>query len=175
MGNSRQKMMRLRGEAINAYAGIEGSLCGLLALMGDMSNETSKIIFFRIVNTRARYSIIKALKKKKFGNEFEIFWKSLFKLVAVIDKERNAIVHWHVRRNVQVGGPAGTRTDIELYRTGSEYPQPTIREEGLQGFIAKAEFLSSAIQGLRECLAEREEGGDLPSKYHQALVYPDSK
>src|SRR5262245_52550839 len=47
-----------RGQAIQAYAQLEQSLCQVLAAVGDMSLPVAGIVFFKIVSTQARSAII---------------------------------------------------------------------------------------------------------------------
>jgi len=83
-----------RGKAIQGYAQLEYSLCRLLEFWGDMSNVTASTVFYKIVSTSARISILEKLLHRKHGSTFNLFWNSLVKELRQIDTERNEIVHW---------------------------------------------------------------------------------
>jgi len=88
-----------RGKAIQGYAQLEYSLCRLLEFWGDMSNVTASTVFYKIVSTAARISILEKLLHRKHGSTFNLFWNSLIKELRQIDLKRNEIVHWLAAAN----------------------------------------------------------------------------
>jgi hypothetical protein len=90
------KLCLARGVAMNAYAGIEQNLAVLLATFGDMPSDVGHTIFYQIVNTRARLQILKKLKKRKLGNQYDLFWRSVTEQIKDLDEGRNELAHWHV-------------------------------------------------------------------------------
>lgn len=85
-----QRLALLRGFAINAYAGLEQSLCLALSHVGDMPPATAATIFFKVTNTRSRNEIIITLKKRKYGDRHNFFWNSIFKEVGRLDEKGTA-------------------------------------------------------------------------------------
>ena len=54
----------VRGQAIQAYAGLEQSLCNLFAQVADLRRDIAATIFFKITNQQARNSITERLIQK---------------------------------------------------------------------------------------------------------------
>lgn len=94
-----------RINAIDYYAMLEAMIAGLLCpLLGVTSQAYT--IFFRIANTRSRYSIIDALLRDAKQREARKFWQSIEKELVRLDGIRNSIVHWAAVVDLGVvGGP----------------------------------------------------------------------
>jgi hypothetical protein len=90
-----EALMIARAQAIQAYANLEQSLCQLFAFLLGVDMAAAGLIFFRIVNTRARNKIIEGLLEMKYEAKYDKFWNSVFKLLRKTDERRNEIVHWH--------------------------------------------------------------------------------
>jgi hypothetical protein len=83
------------GHAIEAYAGLEQSLCRLFCLLSGTEPDVAAIIFFRIRNTRNRDEILGKLLRRKHGSDYSRFWNSLVDIIQnQITPRRNEIAHW---------------------------------------------------------------------------------
>jgi RecB family exonuclease len=85
-----------RANAIQAYAKLEFSLSIVFSRLLGTQPDIAGLVFFRITNTYQRNGILEDLKKHRFGNEYNLFWNSIMKIIRQIDQRRNEIVHWHV-------------------------------------------------------------------------------
>ena len=94
--SSQDPFWAIRGHAIEAYAGVEQSLCALFAHLTGMHNEVAGVIFFRITNPRVLGEILDILMKKKYVDEYSKFWKSVDKIIRKLVETRNRLVHWNV-------------------------------------------------------------------------------
>lgn len=96
-----EALMLARARAIDAYADIEQSLSRLLATLLQTDPAAAGIIFFRVVNTRARLTILEDLLKRRHAEKYKGFWNSLVKLIHSVDSTRNEVVHWHVVHSIR--------------------------------------------------------------------------
>lgn len=141
------KFVEIRGHAIQAYASVEFSMCMFLADLMGTTRDVAGVIFYRIVNTRSRNAILDELYRKKYGDTYRAFWKSIQKHVQALDQRRNEIIHWHVAVNIYVAD------DGEQKYTGSLMPPnywghnpntPAISADDLKEFIARCDVVSRA-------------------------------
>jgi hypothetical protein len=152
-----------RGLAIESYAGLEKSLAYLFSHLLEAPIDKASIVFFRIVNSRARNRILQDLLEKKYGDRFDRFWHGvpgqsgkkqpgLFAMITVLDERRNEVVHWHTvisRRSTKDGGPW---TSQEELRPSVYWSMPMeddqsrwLSKTNLQKFIEKSDFVSGSI------------------------------
>lgn len=89
-----------RGKAIQGYAQLENSLCSLFALIGNIQLAAASTIFYKIVNTGSRTSILEKLMRQKHGTQFNLFWNAFFRELTIIDSRRSEIAHWMAVANV---------------------------------------------------------------------------
>lgn len=75
--NPAHAMLFARGYAISSYSELEQSLCMLFGGLADLSQDVAALIFFRIVNTRSRLSILEYLFKNRFGSNFNLLRNSI--------------------------------------------------------------------------------------------------
>src|SRR5579864_9620807 len=78
-----------RGHAIQAYAGLEQSLCRIFAYLTGMPLDVAGIIFFKIVSAGTLFSILEKLMRKKHGETYALFWNSYLKTLRKASEERN--------------------------------------------------------------------------------------
>jgi len=110
------EMLRVRGDAIQAYGTVEQALSILVAhLLNTVDKEAAGIVFFRMTSTWHRNQAIELLINKKFGDRFDAFWhglpgspgkpktSGLMALIRQLDETRNQIVHWTA--SVNITGP----------------------------------------------------------------------
>ena len=138
----------IRGNAIQAYAILEQSLCMLFANLAGMENAIAGIIFFRITSTQVRNTIIEKLFSRKFGSEFNLFRNSLIVQIRPIDINRNEVVHWNVASNVLIEDDNKVTVTLSLippnFWDRSDH-SPSKSTEDLLAFIHKCDFYSRLI------------------------------
>ena len=86
----------VRGHAIQRWANVEQSLCALFCHLTGMPMDVGAIVFFKIINTGTRDSLLEILLEKKYGSHYRAFWESLQKILKPATDTRNHIVHWQV-------------------------------------------------------------------------------
>jgi len=171
-----------RGHAIQAYASLEQSLCSLFQHLSGTTKDVASVIFFKITSSRVRDAIIERLLKKKYGNTYSIFWNSMTRLIDVISKKRNEIVHWSAVTVLDDKGFSGMRLcPPNFWDLRAE--SPFVTTAGLQNFIAECSFLacqcnmfSSFINPLFRAEIARGASPEQMQTWHdifqQAAIYP---
>lgn len=141
-------LMLHRGHAVQAYAALEQSLCELLARLLRTERDVAAVVFYRMVNTRSRNSILEKLLRKREESKYNIFFNSLISHIKALDAERNGIVHWHLV--TEIGGTGDAPSIAHSLRPptfwdseGDETPQHTL--QSLASFIDKGHFLSRLV------------------------------
>jgi hypothetical protein len=136
----------VRGKAIQGYASLEQAMSNLFSALGGMGIENGAIIFFKIASADARNKIVEALFRKEFGDQFNLFRKSLFEQLKPIDQERNQIVHWNAACKT---GHDGISTTAEVVLTPPAMvsgKRPQIKTTGdIRVFDAKAQFFARLV------------------------------
>lgn len=107
----------LRAHAIQHYASLEQSLCGLFASLGGMPLPVAGIIFFKISSADSRRKIIHKLYKYKHQQTYNLFMNSLIDQLRPIDQRRNEIVHWNTAQTIS--GPSPSDWSISLIAPNS--------------------------------------------------------
>lgn len=136
-----------RIKAIDHHALLEHSIAGLLCPLLGVKKQAFTV-FFRISNTRARYSIIDALLRDAKQTEARKFWQSIEKELTKIDGTRNNIVHWTAIVDLGVvGGPDHLKQAAQKYlRPGHTFePQPRLTIEDMNKFVADASKLVTPL------------------------------
>lgn len=138
-----------RAQAIQMYAHLEQTLCLLLAVLIRSSPEVSAIIFFKIVNTGQRLSILDKILRLRYGTIYVEFWNSYEKMLRPIDVARNEIVHWNAA--IMQSYDSNTWDVVltpptELNRERHPDTQ-TLTTDAINEFGKKCEFLSTLGRG----------------------------
>lgn len=151
-------MQILRATAIEQYAKMEVSLAQLLAHLSGADDRAASIIYFQLLNTRARTTALEQLLELRHGTQYDVHWHGqsgspgkprtpgLFALIRQADDQRNRIVHW--RTTAVISG--GVEQDDQLvmpdfwYRSPAKPPAP-ITTTTLEEFILKTEFIHRSI------------------------------
>jgi hypothetical protein len=133
----------LRGRAIDAYAGLEQSLCHLLSMFSETKFDVASIIFFKITSAQARDAILEKLVKRKFGNAYSVFWNSVTRLNGQLAQTRNEIVHWTVRELIINNGPPSVGLKPPSIHDVIDPNKPERTAKDLIEFIDKCKFVSS--------------------------------
>jgi len=145
-------MMIARIGAIESYAKLEQSLCGLFASLMNAPIEKAAIVFFRLTNTHSRNYIIENLLQKNHANKYDTYWygnphhkNGLLRLIRQLDGRRNEIVHWHGQLNIAFAGESYTTTEALVPPNLWSGNASSISTADLNEFIQKADFVSRSI------------------------------
>ena len=133
----------LRGQAIQAYASLERSLCRVFSSLSETTMEVASIIFFKIVNASTLYDILEKLLRNKHGATFNLFWNSFIKTLRQdLSQKRNHIVHWNAWFSSQKGCHFYVlRPHGHEYHANPNVPPPIVATH-LAEFIEKCGFFS---------------------------------
>lgn len=146
----------VRAKAIQSYASLEQSLCGLLASLGNIEPEVAGIIFFKISSTDSRNKILEKLFKRRHQGQYNLFINSLISQLRPIDLKRNEIVHWNTAQTIS--GPAPSDWSLSLippnFWTHGEN-SPSIGIDDLVTFANKCSFYTRLINMLSLVLDPR--------------------
>ena len=172
------RLMLTRSNAINDYARVELSLAMLLAQVLGVDMEAAGIIFFRIINTRSRNIILRQLLKKRFGDKYKTFWKSMEKLLRKIDQKRNEVVHWHVAHKLEMGKGPDAASEFELNPPNfwaRDRSDAAHTPESLLSFSKECDFtcrlLNMFVMYISGNLGNAD-SGPWPEIFQQQVVYP---
>jgi hypothetical protein len=170
-------VIMLRSAAVNNYAVLEQSLCRLFSFLLGAQEDRATIVFYRIVNTKSRNTIISKLMQRQFRDEIHLFWNSSLKLLRSLDERRNQIIHWHVVTNIQSTDDGNNSAHLTLNppeSLGSTEPltQQPLGEDQLVEFIRRADFMARLLN----MFCFHHVSGPLeepwPEIFRQAVVYP---
>ena len=103
-----------RGLAIQRYADLEQTLCKLFANLTGMKSDIAGIVFFKIVNTRARNGIIDKIIRKIYSGKYSLFWNSYLVQLRNIDTTRNHIVHWNTMHDIHIDAALEHTHEVKL-------------------------------------------------------------
>jgi hypothetical protein len=165
-----------------------------LSDLAGTTNQAASIIYFGIVNTRSRTTILEKLLQMTHGTKYDVHWhgepgapgkpatSGLFALIRQLDEKRNNIVHWHTV--IETGSrPDGTPINEESlapphfwYRTPEMVPLLT---SDLEEFILKAEFVHRSINMFAWFNAQKtplapEARQTWPEIFARPAIYPPS-
>jgi len=85
------RLLVARSLAIQDYATLEQSMCGLFAHLSGTPNHVAATVFFRLTNSQSRLAILDQLMRLKYGAEYRPFFNSLTKMLRPMDGTRNEI------------------------------------------------------------------------------------
>jgi hypothetical protein len=131
------------GHSIQAYSGLEQSMCTLFATLSGMSSEIANILFYKIQSSRLRDLFLENLVKNKYGNKYDKFWDSLSRLIGQVTERRNQIIH----------GRAGVHPEAVEIRLVLPHLRDIkdmdlyINTSHLSEFIDQCRYLSTLMQG----------------------------
>lgn len=170
-----------RGKAIQAYAELENSLNRLFSALSDTTWETAATIFYKIINTDARRSIIEKLLHQKCGAKFNPFWNQLTRELRDIDGRRNEIAHWLAAVVHMINSQQHLLLGVILIPAASvanHRIEPRLTTSDLIRFRKKCEDLERLAGGLAARIKPPHPDMPTPSDepsldiYQQPLVYP---
>jgi hypothetical protein len=146
-----------RALAIEEYAKLESALSGLLAHLLETTQAKASIVFYSLLNSRARNLMFQSLITARHGDKYDIHWfgqpgergarriPGLFVLIDQLNEERNRIVHWQIVRSAdQISAQLMMP---EFWLRDPTNPSPRIIDvPELGAFIQKVSFVSGSIQ-----------------------------
>lgn len=117
LSEERKQFMLARSHCIEYYAAYEERLAQLCSHFMGVPIDVSGIFFFRMNNARSRHAAIEKLLRKKYGDQYNLFWNSLLKgHMGPMDDIRNKIVHWKLGVNYGMAGrPPHGLVDTQWY------------------------------------------------------------
>lgn len=136
----------VRAKAIQSYASLEQSLCGLLAALAEIEPEVAGIIFFKISSADSRNKIIEKLFHRKYQGQYNLFINSLISQLRPIDRKRNEIVHWNTSQTIS--GPTQSDWSLSLIPPNfwaHNVDTPSISIRDLITFANKCSFYGRLI------------------------------
>jgi hypothetical protein len=110
---SANELKLARAAAIEAYAQLEQSMCMLFSQLLRTSIDLAAVVFYTIVSTHQRNTVLEGLFKKTGSAAYSDYFKNWLKEVRSIDQRRHEIVHWHMAGNTQITAK-GQQTTYEL-------------------------------------------------------------
>lgn len=149
---SEQRLLIVRGSAIELYALVERALCQMLSHLSDTTIQVASITFFRI-GAHPRNIILDELMSNKYGRKYKEYWDSIMSMIRHLDQKRNQIVHWHTHINL-----TDTTAEIALSRpatwhSGKEISEMSITE--IEEFIRKCDFVQRSLHMFWNCLEDK--------------------
>lgn len=135
----------LRGLAIEVYANLEHRLCTLLSTLTGMQQDIAGIIFFKITSADVRDKIIETLLKTKKGDEYNLFWNSIKKMLNDVSNRRNCIVHWSLVMQKAHDGTISSWLTPGASVFTFNWTKTTMMPSEVADFILKCNFLAPLI------------------------------
>jgi hypothetical protein len=182
-----------RAMAIEAYAQLEAQYAYILADLLGTTHDRAGVIIFRITNARSRRKIVEDLVRSTYKAEHAPFWfgvsgkkkdvsRGVIAWAAMLDEERNSIVHWIETDNAWGDPASGTRRWIDLRRHNWMYDDKKsdpISLEHLTRFREKCNFARLLLFYFLQSKKEKpsltdEELSAWGDVFHQPVLYPPS-
>lgn len=156
---TRFQLMRI--QAVDAYGEIEVELSIILELLlRSPVVEAGSIIFYRITNTRTRYSIIEAFIKN-VAPDYRNPWNVIAKWMSRLDVTRNGLVHWGLSYGEKHKEGRYRTTDIHLANPKSfsqeRQPESTIELKKIEEFLYDCSTIHEILRLFGVCFLEDDE------------------
>jgi hypothetical protein len=166
----------IRRKAIQSYAALEQSLCGVFAFIADLDRSTAGTIFFNIIGGHSLVRILERLVQSKYEDEYKLFWKSTLKGFRGISEERNQIVHWTAASTVS-GIDSNGLPIVSLNLVPPNFwdrlsDRPPITIHTLDEFIRKCDIYERACNIFLLHVMGKIGSSPWDDIFHQPLVYP---
>lgn len=166
---SDERFMVLRALAVETYSILEQRLSNLFAILMGCSRQKAGIVFYKIVKSSVRNTVISRLRRAEFGDEYAKWWSGILKHIRELDRDRNRIVHWHMASNVGETPDYFSLIAPDLYRESSRDRE--IKESDLEDFIRKGQFIYRSISMFCAHLTS-ELPAPWPDIFQRAVTYP---
>jgi hypothetical protein len=164
----------VRGAAIQSYARLEQSLCGMFAYLAGVTDQIAGIIFFKMVNARSRIAVLERLKRLKHGDEFNLYFNSIMAEAGRLDGLRNQLIHWHTVHSV-AATKAGNDWDVFLSPPNFwdfGINSPTMTLDNIREFDDRCDVFSRGLNMLKRYWLNQESAASWRDRFEQPLVYP---
>jgi hypothetical protein len=146
----RDEFATIRGTCIQAYAGLEQSLCFLLSVFAQTRLDVASVIFFKNMSTDATRKMLDKLLKMKYLDKYTSFWNSLFDLLGQTNQRRNEIVHWNASIRLMPDGLCDIQLLPPAFSFFLTHPPDAMKialsKDDLLFFIGQCNFLSELCQ-----------------------------
>jgi hypothetical protein len=124
-------------------------------------------------------SMLDSLIRKRYGQEFNLFWNSYLKQLQEISNKRNEIVHWVTATNIgnldADGRPIVTLSLIPPNFLHSVVPSPEITIQGLNDFQVKCDVyarLCNIFCVFRSGKVSKEQSAIYDGVFQEPMIYP---
>jgi hypothetical protein len=166
----------LRGKAIESYSALESSQAMLFHSLIGTDVLAAWTVFYRIVNTKSRNTILDSLLKQRRGSEFKAFWDSISSRIRSVDQRRHEIAHWQHAASIDAhGNTHGMIVPNNIFAHDGNTPKRT--EIDLAEFCRECNFLSRTLNMFSLLISEKL-GVDHPERktwldiFHSPITYP---
>lgn len=178
--HTRSLLQTARGQALDAYSGLEQILMEVFCYLIDANLGRGGIVFFRLASVGLRNRVIADLIESKHGTKFNAFWfgtdkeGGLLTILRQVDQRRNEIVHWKPVYERKVG--EFVLRPPNLWHIKPNYPFITI--DDIYEFIAKADCVRHYAGNFNWLTTRYREGDDSAharawlDKFEQPPAYP---
>jgi hypothetical protein len=166
-----------RATALNAYADLEHMLAALFSKLMDADERKSYILFATLINYRSRRELLMRLMRETYGDTYKVFFNSLMAKLAIVESDRNKIVHW-IALIQRTRKPVDPETDINLHGYPVMYGDKSMSKKDIENFTELAGFLGALIHKFVEYLKfgnEVDRDGKWRKVFQQKLEYPPAK
>jgi hypothetical protein len=141
---------------------LEAALSRLLSVLLGTTLAKASIVFFSLLNTRARNEVFETLITATHGDRYNTYWNGqpgsprvprvsgLLALIRQLDDERNRLVHWQTVQSVSRNPDGSTHAFEQLMKPDFWFREPratpmAIQIADLEAFIRKADFVTRSI------------------------------
>lgn len=141
-------MLAARGYALDCYSSLEIEMTEALTTLTEMDDYISNIIFWRIVNSKSRLTILDECLNYRTTQTPALsvlcpFWNSVLSRIRALDQSRNNIIHWtHAAKHL---GPDIVPQPV-IIKPG--YRKQTSQEYSVNDVLAFSDNCYSARRGL---------------------------
>jgi hypothetical protein len=164
------------GQAIDAYAHLEGSISMVLEALLGTSAAMASTVFFAVQNVRSRHEMIQSMMNLVHGNKYDAYWAKCAAFLQNLAKFRNALVHWQPRLTLY------TTKTLKISRTAHELGAPTtagsesflnIRAQDIPPFINDCRYIQQEIYALVHALNGGAPPAASPDKFLKPAIRPN--
>ena len=156
------------GQAVDAYAGVEGAQAQMMEALLKLSAREASIIFYSVQNVRSRHEMIQELLKLRHKDKYKKFWSACWKFLRKLAIFRNALVHWHPILVVYLD-ESGQNTDDDHDHAlgppmGGDFE--AVKASDIPPFLKDCHYIGFAISVNSK--GQLDSDGDLASEIYQA-------
>jgi hypothetical protein len=167
-----------RATALNTYADLERKLALLFSKLMGANEQKSYIVFATLINYRTRRELLIRLMEETYGDTYQVFFKSLMAQLAMLESNRNKIVHWIALISHKKGKPADPETDVNLHEHPIMHGDKIMSKKDIERFTDQAAFVGALLHRFVEYLkfgSEVDGDGQWQIVFQQKVEYPPSK